>query len=156
MNRELLKQALEALEMHVLGFDGVRKMELAIEALESELAKPEQEPVAFLFDDMTWTCQKSWTNEITGGTPVYAKPFKNYEEPVAWMEKEDCGDMTFTLVKPTYDNDLIPLYTAPPRKPWVGLSSEDWEKTLDFQKEGCERDAEIFDWIEKTLEEKNK
>jgi hypothetical protein len=46
MSREIMQQALDALEMHVLGFDGVRKMELAIEAIEAELAKPEQEPVA--------------------------------------------------------------------------------------------------------------
>jgi len=44
MSREIMQQALEALEMHVLGFDGVRKMELAIAALEAELAKPEPEP----------------------------------------------------------------------------------------------------------------
>jgi hypothetical protein len=37
-----MQQALDALEMHVLGFDGVRKMELAIEALEAELAKPDK------------------------------------------------------------------------------------------------------------------
>lgn len=37
-----MQQALDALEMHVLGFDGVRKMELAIEALEAELAKPDE------------------------------------------------------------------------------------------------------------------
>lgn len=41
-DREVMKMALDALEMHVLGFDGVRKMELAIEALETALAQPEQ------------------------------------------------------------------------------------------------------------------
>ena len=40
--RAAAEMALEALEMHVLGFDGVRKMELAIEALESALAKPDE------------------------------------------------------------------------------------------------------------------
>jgi len=40
--RKAAEMALEALEMHVLGFDGVRKMELAIEALESALAKPDE------------------------------------------------------------------------------------------------------------------
>ena len=41
-DREAMKMALEALEMHVLGFDGVRKMELAIEALETRLAQPDE------------------------------------------------------------------------------------------------------------------
>jgi hypothetical protein len=31
-------------------------------------------------------------------------------KPMAWMDKEDCGDMRFTSVEPTYENDLIPLY----------------------------------------------
>jgi hypothetical protein len=43
----------------------------------------------------------------------------------------------------------------PPRKPWVGLTSEDWENTPDTGKQGCERDAELFDWIEQTLKDKN-
>jgi hypothetical protein len=40
--RKAAEMALEALEMHVLGFDGVRKMELAIEALEQALAQPDE------------------------------------------------------------------------------------------------------------------
>ena len=43
IDREAMKMALEALECHVLGFNQVRKMELAIEALEQALAQPEQE-----------------------------------------------------------------------------------------------------------------
>jgi hypothetical protein len=40
--RKAAEMALEALEFHVLGFNQVRKMELAIEALEQALAQPEQ------------------------------------------------------------------------------------------------------------------
>ena len=50
---------------------------------------------------------------------------------------------------------IRPLYTAPPRKEWVGLTNEDWENTPDTGKRGCERDVEMFDWIEKTLKDKN-
>ncbi len=50
---------------------------------------------------------------------------------------------------------LTPLYTAPPRKEWVGLTNEDWENTPDTGKQGCERDAELFDWVEQTLKDKN-
>jgi hypothetical protein len=42
-----------------------------------------------------------------------------------------------------------------PRKPWVGLTSKDWENTPDTGKQGCERDAELYDWIEQTLKDKN-
>lgn len=41
------------------------------------------------------------------------------------------------------------------RREWVGMTSEDWENTPDTGKQGCERDAELFDWIEQTLKEKN-
>jgi hypothetical protein len=133
-----------------------KNMTLGCPAYLHELAKPEQEPVAFLFDDMTWTCQKSWTNEIKGGTPVYAKPFKNCEEPVAWMDKEDIGDMRFTSVEPTYENDLVPLYTSPPRKEWVGLTAEEihncWQSAVD---ENGFTKRKVYDAIEAKLKEKN-
>lgn len=41
------------------------------------------------------------------------------------------------------------------RKEWQGLDDEDWANIPDFQKEGCELDAAIADWIEKRLKEKN-
>ena len=45
---DAMKQALEALEFHVLGFDQVRKMELAIQALEQAIEQAEkQEPEAW-------------------------------------------------------------------------------------------------------------
>jgi len=51
--------------------------------------------------------------------------------------------------------EVTPLYKKPPRKEWVGLTSEDWENLPNTGKQGCERDAEIFDWIEAKLKEKN-
>ena len=143
-DREAIKIALEKCKL--------RFMEDAANILRQALAQLEQELVAFLFDDMTWTCQKSWTNEITGGIPVYAKLFKNYEEPVAWMDKEDCGDMTFTLVKPTYDNDLIPLYTAPPKREWVGLTDDERNRYISYMAENF---AAGVLWAETKLRERN-
>ena len=40
--RQAAETVLEALEMNVLGFNNIRKIELAIEALESALAKPDE------------------------------------------------------------------------------------------------------------------
>jgi hypothetical protein len=74
------------------------------------------------------------------------------QNPVAWMDKEDCGDMRFTSVAPTYENDLIPLYTAPPRKPWVGLTDDDIE--LIFFISGSTPENFARD-IEAILKEKN-
>jgi len=58
-DRELMQQALDALEKHVLEYE-------TAEALRARLAQPEQEPVATLF----------------GSLPVYDVPSK--QEPVAW------------------------------------------------------------------------
>ena len=65
------------------------------------------------------------------------------------LAKPDPEPVTYTIP------DGQPLYALPPRKPWQGLTSEDWENTPDTSKLGCERDAELFDWIEKTLKDKN-
>ena len=40
-------------------------------------------------------------------------------------------------------------------KQWVGLTDEDWHNLPTSNKQGCERDAEIFNWIEAKLKEKN-
>jgi len=76
------------------------------------------------------------------------------QEPVAYIDHVS-GKPKFIdgyVVQTVYD---IPLYTAPPRKKWVGLDDEDWMNVPDFQKEGCELDAAIYDWIEARLKEKN-
>lgn len=78
------------------------------------------------------------------------------QEPVAvWELTEDGWD---TIADAAWMETLpvgTKLYTAPPRKEWVGLTNEDWENTPNTGKQGCERDAELFDWVEQTLKDKN-
>jgi hypothetical protein len=88
-----------------------------------ELAKPEQEPAAWISDSPT----KGNGKQL------------HFTKADAWK----------------WSSNITPLYTAPTRKEWVGLTSEDWENTPDTGKQGCERDAELFDWIEQTLKDKN-
>jgi hypothetical protein len=83
----------------------------------------------------------------------------DYEpDPVAWV-CEGFGKEKHNLDYVQDDIDALEigtaLYTAPPRKKWVGLDDEDWMNVPDFQKEGCELDAAIYDWIEARLKEKN-
>ena len=87
---------------------------------EKELAKPEQEPVAWMVltqDDkklMLWGQEKP---------PIFDAPVK-----------------------------LIPLYTAPPRKTWVGLTQEERDELLN----GSTRiPSRLIDWVEQKLKEKN-
>jgi hypothetical protein len=125
MSREIMQQALDALRRVGEYGDIYRHKNTeqspytqiyeAIDAINVELAKPEQEPVGWFLKDHLET---------------YMESYKNIE-------------------------GAIPLYTAPLRKPWVGLTSEDWENTPDTGKQGCERDAEMLDWVEQTLKDKN-
>jgi hypothetical protein len=74
------------------------------------------------------------------------------QEPIGWFLK----DHLETYMESYKDIEgAIPLYTSPSRKEWVGLTNEDWENTPDTGKQGCERDAELFDWVEQTLKDKN-
>jgi len=77
------------------------------------------------------------------------------QEPVAWMDV-DGYVIDFDKTELQKDYAFIqPLYTAPPKRVWQGLTDEDWHNLPSSDKKGCERDAEIFDWIEDKLKEKN-
>jgi hypothetical protein len=95
-----------------------------------------------------------------------ANPIANQPEtsgspmPVACKHKRYSNDVTEDIAT-CYDCGaegrmrFVANDTAPPRKKWVGLDDEDWMNVPDFQKEGCELDAAIYDWIEARLKEKN-
>jgi hypothetical protein len=92
--------------------------------------------------------------EITGAE--LAKP-EQENELTAWVTDEFAITYTADVAQRWRDKGwkVVPFYTAPPRKPWVGLTNEDWENTPDTGKKGCERDAEMLDWVEQTLKDKN-
>ena len=79
MSIEAMKQALEALEFHVLGFDQVRKMELAIEALEKAIEQAEkQEPVAYVEKGDLYWCDdvSTYDADKLEGLTLYTAPTK--------------------------------------------------------------------------------
>jgi hypothetical protein len=108
-DRELLQQALDALEKHIYEYE-------TIQALHTRLAQPE------------------------------IKVF-------GWLEMDDISEECFVQLeeKPTWGGYWIPLYTAQPKKEWVGLTNEDrWElvqKTPSFD--------EVVAAVEAKLKEKN-
>ena len=120
MSRELLQQALDALEngKKVRAGEGGTKYQpeledAAIEALEAALAQPEQEPVAWMLPD--------------------------YGDVLSANEADGTG---------IYN---IPLYTAPPKREWVGLTDEEIKGILD-----CERGGLVdIKKAEQLLKEKN-
>ena len=100
MSIEVMKQALDALKKAkddadnylVTSQQDVRIMGHIVSLIEAELAKPEQEPVAWMVRDQVDGCR-------------YPSALKN---PAGSINGES-----------------QPLYTAPPRKEWVGLTSEE-------------------------------
>ena len=68
------------------------------------------------------------------------------QEPVAWMSDSDVG-----FYKEEFGNyPCVPLYTAPPRREWVGLTDDEKRQILL---------DDPIDWInaiESKLREKNK
>ena len=87
----------------------------------------------------------------------------NRQEPVVWHHPECAGKCIACLIELKVHEEygqqgldyLRKKIGAPPKREWVGLTDEDWENTPNTGKKGCERDVEMFDWIEQTLKDKN-
>ena len=127
-DREIMRQALAKLEhLWEIGIDAEYKVELMpeIEALRQALAQPEQEPVAW--------CSLNGRGEI------------GYFE----------GRIMVMAGKIGNEHHETPLYTAPPRNPWVGLTQD--EKTaICMQAEFSDlTERQMYDVVEAKLRSKN-
>jgi hypothetical protein len=150
MNREIMLKTFSLLTAYreFTGDSRIANMcSEVIDAIDAGLAKPNQ-----FFPD--WDMLKPFHERIKELEAQLAQP---EQEPVAWVDLHPDGEVEILSYQRGVELDLkwTPLYTAPPRKPWVGLTNEDWENTPDTGKVGCERDAELFDWVEQTLKDKN-
>lgn len=67
-------------------------------------------------------------------------------EPVAWIWKDMRGQDIVSLFEPRLNS--IPLYAAPPQRPWVGLTDEDC-KGMNAG------DKVVAMWANRILKEKN-
>lgn len=147
MSREIMQQALDALEYHTMQTRPISHTDKAIEALRQALAQPE-------FDTPE-------SHIVKWSIPVDPN---NFGEPLAQPEPQVCcGDyakcmkactprgrwlVEKELAKPEQEPvcDKDPFYcwsircqvgkvckhTAPPRKPWVGLTDDEIEKIVDL------------------------
>jgi hypothetical protein len=103
---------------------------------EARLAKPEQEP---------WQGNGGAGYNVGSG----AQP---EQEPVAWME----DSIEFYAKDHPTNSCTIPLYTAPPRKPWIGLTDGDMKNVWDEMKDAVCLDHKTFAHaISELLKEKN-
>jgi hypothetical protein len=131
MSREIMQQALDKFEhLWEIGIDAEYKVDLMpeIKALREELAKPEQEPVA-------------WRNAaIRLGEDLYSVGPNGYY------------DMT---AKQWLDWALSVVNTASPRKPWVSLTDEDTANICMQGDINNWHDEQVIDATEAKLKEKN-
>ena len=79
----------------------------------------------------------------------------NKQEPVAWHELGSFGNVT-THEKWAEENGWLPLYTAPPKRKWVGLTDEEIESELTKEfSQWWSRHVSVCRAIEAKLKEKN-
>ena len=69
------------------------------------------------------------------------------QEPVAWLSKSGKG---IWFHEPDSNLNATPLYTAPPKREWVGLTDEDYEELLKDDWGGS-----LIQAVEAKLKEKN-
>jgi hypothetical protein len=142
-DRELMQQALEALEAaeHLYHHVGlvVRRGEIegVIAALRERLAQPETVMAEYKFQ--TYAAYKTDGEMKIGVVPE--------QEPVAWV----AGNGTI-VHSTTHPHLYTPLYTAPQRREWVGLTGDELaDLTLDY----AGHPVRLTEAIEAKLKEKN-
>ena len=154
--REALRLALKALEeahyKDELKQDATKRYQ-AITAVFAALAQPEQEPLVWKLKDTALSCgllahitTTQYNLHISDVqrcyefiTPPAAQP---EQEPVAWMN--DMG----THIDLNVSSRGTPLYTTPPKRPWVGLTDDDCKSLSAGEKV-------VAMWAARTLKEKN-
>jgi len=122
----------------------ISAMQMALEALEQ--IHP---------GNLTPMAEEAWNKAIT----ALRQALETEQEPVAWITNGGKGELWWyqsskfdeegNLIGPNPDD--IPLYTAPPKKPWVGLTLNEAEEFYDKYTDR----AELINAIDSFLEEKN-
>ena len=171
MSREIMQQALDAIRSLMSGRNfgtgqtgHYLNIILRIEA-ELNRPQPEQEPVCSKDPHLCGfvQCQLGKVCKHTAQPEQAAVLFPSFMRKRVQEAMDNAihptgmsvHDFKAKVLLSDLHRMLLVIDSAPPRKEWVGLTSEDWENTPDTGKQGCERDAELFDWIEQTLKDKN-
>lgn len=116
---ELHRMSLEALEDYE-----PNEAQRAITALRERLAQPEQH------QDWCASLTQMLLSMPPKPAPCNCKPAQPEQEPVAWIGRGPLsGEVLLTDTEPDAlvmrDFEMVPLYTAPQRREWVGLTGEE-------------------------------
>jgi hypothetical protein len=88
---------------------------------------------------------------MSGDHNQFQKDKSYVDEPVAWMHTTGVGHVYFRKKPQDKVFNPQPVFTAPPKKQWVGLTLNEAE---DFYEKYTDR-AELINAVDKFLEEKN-
>ena len=158
MSREAMKQALEALESDPISHAGLVSRKQAITALRQARSLTDElmDCVDRLGSEADTVDPRVWQHLL-----VYAP--KPEEEPVAWISdsptKGNGKQLHWTKSEAwRWSSNITPLYTAPQKKQWVGLTDEEVSEIIDREIgfNSCWGPEEAFARaIEAKLKEKN-
>ena len=157
MSREAMQMALEALESDPTSLAWLISKKQAITALRKALVdaddtseKHVDEMVKIEHDkqiEIAQAYERGWNAALA------------QQEPVAWMYVNEDGECEQIEYGPVFDDPgVTPLYTAPPKKQWVGLTDEEVSEIIDREIgfNSCWGPEEAFARaIEAKLKEKN-
>ena len=153
--RKAAEMALEALEE--LRFANAPFLDEAMEALRTALAQPEQECI---YPE----CETGIGCDGPCGEKPIDETAKRGHEPVAWLiQYQDRHEFVFgkkpEFLSATFLGATVlaaePLYTAPPKREWVGLTDEE-RKDIELGVEVFDMSVEdILKEAEAKLKEKN-
>jgi hypothetical protein len=122
--RKAAEMALEALEE--LRFANAPFLDEAMEALRQALSQPEQECI---YPE----CETSIGCDGPCGEKPVDETAKHRHEPGLWVVQYKDRHEFVWGAKPVFRGDTVlglkPLYTAPPKREWVGLTDEEIDKT---------------------------
>ena len=121
--------------------------EMALEALEDIFGKEKKDVGAI--NALRQALAQHVDNVYMSEERVH-KTEKSIHEPVAWMKSSG-------LISPyKHGSYQIPLYTAPPKREWVGLTDEEIESELTKEfAQWWSRHVSVCRAIEAKLKEKN-
>lgn len=138
-DRELLEQALEALEIEqgahaYLQLGKAEHIEEAITALRERLAQPEQQATRSDYRDWDYQDQleQSPLDRMAENAREMGLDYEPEQVPVAWRNKETGEFCTGGFLRKDWAR-WAPLYTTPPRREWVGLDRKEMLSIIDQQ-----------------------
>lgn len=145
MSREVMQQALEALEnignwLPTIGQKGLRDYEAdAITALREALAQSEEQQSCDKQEPVAW--QLTFRDE-----------FNNPRREVLHSKQHLISHVEHNTIKRNLVCSVTPLYTSPPQREWVGLTTDERANILRTYYTDMYDAAEV---IEELLKEKN-